>query len=64
MLIGFAGKSIIEVFNSIVTTPAALAAGMLEAGATEEKRPNDDEELNVFTVLISILSGKELMFCI
>ena len=62
MLIGLAGKSTIEVFNSMVIAPAALAAGMLEEGATEEKRLNDDEEEKVLTVLISALSGKELMF--
>src|SRR3954454_23717472 len=63
MSIGLGGKSIIEVFNSIVTAPAAFAAGILAVGAAAEKILNEDEEeLKVFTVLISVFRGNELIF--
>src|SRR3954452_10517232 len=59
---GERGSKIMEVFNSIVTAPAALAAGMVAVGAVEKPPKGEGEELKVFTVLISVLRGKELMF--
>ena len=60
---GFLGKRIIEVFNSIVTAPAALAAGTFAEGAAVNGPGGGGVELNVFTVLISVFIGNDPTFC-
>jgi hypothetical protein len=58
MAIGVLGNRIIDVFNSTVTAPAAEAAGTRADGKGEGAAPpNEGIELNVFTVLISVLVG-------
>jgi hypothetical protein len=60
--IGDWGNIIIEVFNSNVTAPAAEAAGTDDDGTGEGAPPPvAGVELKVFTVLISVLVGKEVI---
>jgi hypothetical protein len=62
MAIGVFGKRIIEVLSSMVTAPAAVAAGTRAEGKGEGAAPpKEGVELNVFTVLISVFVGKVFM---
>jgi hypothetical protein len=56
------GSITIDVFSSTVTAPAAVAAGT-EAPGDEDKiePPKDGADVKVFTVLISVLIGKDTM---
>jgi hypothetical protein len=54
-----------DVFISIVTEPEAAAAGIVGVGNGEGREgPPDADEENVFTVLISVLMGKERILSI
>jgi hypothetical protein len=48
-----------EVFISIVTAPAVLAAGIDEDGKGEDDRdrPDEGDAVNVFTVFTSVFMG-------
>ncbi len=58
-VIGFSGNSNMEVFSSMVTAPAALAAGIVAPPPCPPKPAGAaaPAALNVLTLLISVLIG-------